>query len=173
MTTEPKLSDYRVEIAPDEAGGYVATVPDLPGCMGDGRTAPESLSDLGASFAAWIEAAKEMGREIPKPGGPAKPVAVLVRFPRTLHAEGTRAAEAEGTSFNQFVVATIAACIAGRKAASAIHTKTAKRRVSDHIEVIGTNEAGMQLVGLEELGRGVKSDRGVVSGESSASGSLH
>lgn len=51
-------SGYRVVLEPlheDEGGGWVASVPDLPGCMGDGDTEKEALQDADLSIAHWLQ----------------------------------------------------------------------------------------------------------------------
>ncbi len=53
--------------AEDQA--FVAEAPELPGCMADGKTHGEALSNLEIVMAEWIETASEMGRAIPKPSG--------------------------------------------------------------------------------------------------------
>jgi predicted RNase H-like HicB family nuclease len=61
---------YRVVIeplSPADGGGYFATVPDLPGCMSDGETPEEALSNVRDAIACWIEAATDMGRSVPQP----------------------------------------------------------------------------------------------------------
>ncbi len=61
---------YPVVVQPlkDENGsGFVATVPDLPGCMSDGETPEEALLNVQDAIAAWIEAAQDMGHKMPKP----------------------------------------------------------------------------------------------------------
>jgi antitoxin HicB len=61
---------YPVVVQPlkdEDGGGFVATVPDLPGCMSDGETPEEALQNVQDAIAAWIEAAQDMGRKIPKP----------------------------------------------------------------------------------------------------------
>jgi antitoxin HicB len=65
----PKL-EYPVIIEPlpqDEGGGFVALVPDLPGCMSDGETAQAALASVEDAVAAWIEEANALGRPIPRP----------------------------------------------------------------------------------------------------------
>jgi antitoxin HicB len=62
--------DYLVIIEPlaaAEGGGFVATVPDLPGCMSDGETAEEALANVHDAIAAWIEEARALGRAVPQP----------------------------------------------------------------------------------------------------------
>jgi antitoxin HicB len=61
----------RIErLADSDGGGYLATVPDLPGCMSDGETPEEALKNVQEAIASWIEAAKEWKQEIPKPSPP-------------------------------------------------------------------------------------------------------
>ena len=51
----------------EDGGGFLATVPDLPGCMSDGETREEAARAIEDAISAWIEEAKRMGRPIPKP----------------------------------------------------------------------------------------------------------
>jgi antitoxin HicB len=53
-----------------DGGGYLAIVPDLPGCMSDGETPEGALKNVQEAIASWIEAAKEWKQEIPKPTSP-------------------------------------------------------------------------------------------------------
>ena len=53
----------------DEDGMFIAEVPELPGCMADGETRMEALSNAEQIIDEWIETAKEMGRPIPTPKG--------------------------------------------------------------------------------------------------------
>jgi len=48
---------------------YIAKVPELPGCMADGKTYSEALKNVEIIVLEWIETAKQLGREIPKPKG--------------------------------------------------------------------------------------------------------
>lgn len=50
-----------------EGCGFIAIVPDLPGCMSDGDTAEEAISNVQDAILSWIEAAAEMKRAIPQP----------------------------------------------------------------------------------------------------------
>ena len=65
-----KPTDYPIVIEPlseEDGGGFVASVPDLPGCMSDGETPQDALANVGDAITAWIEAATDMGRPIPAP----------------------------------------------------------------------------------------------------------
>lgn len=62
--------DYAVLIEPlseDEGGGFLATVPDLPGCMSDGETRAEAAANADDAIAEWLDAAAALGRAIPAP----------------------------------------------------------------------------------------------------------
>lgn len=61
---------HKVVIEPlsaEDGGGFLATVPELPGCMSDGETPAEALANVEDAIGCWIEAAREMGRTIPEP----------------------------------------------------------------------------------------------------------
>ena len=61
--------DYPVQIEPLSAadgGGYLATVPALPGCMSDGETPEEALHNVQDAIATWIDAAREWGMAVPE-----------------------------------------------------------------------------------------------------------
>ncbi|MBV9238769.1 MAG: type II toxin-antitoxin system HicB family antitoxin [Xanthobacteraceae bacterium] len=65
--------EYAVRIerlADIDGGGYLATVPDLPGCMSDGETPEEALKNVQEAIESWVEAAKEWNEDIPKPSPP-------------------------------------------------------------------------------------------------------
>ena len=53
----------------EEDHAYVAEVPELPGCMADGATYQEALSNAEQIIGEWIETAESLGRPIPKPKG--------------------------------------------------------------------------------------------------------
>jgi predicted RNase H-like HicB family nuclease len=48
---------------------FLAEVPELPGGMADGHSYQEAVSNAEIIINEWIETAKELGREIPKPKG--------------------------------------------------------------------------------------------------------
>lgn len=63
-------SAYKVVIEPlsdDEGGGYIATVPELPGCMSDGATRAEAAANVEDAIATWLFCARKMGTPIPEP----------------------------------------------------------------------------------------------------------
>ena len=63
---------YKYEVVvwwSEEDRAYVAEVPELPGCMADGTSYEEALRNVQIIISEWIETAKKLGREIPKPKG--------------------------------------------------------------------------------------------------------
>ncbi len=53
----------------NEDYAFIAEVPELPGCMADGATYQEALTNAEVVIQEWIETAKELGRPIPEPKG--------------------------------------------------------------------------------------------------------
>ena len=57
-----------IESLPEaDGGGFLATVPDLPGCMSDGETREEAARNISDAIRAWISEASALGRPVPKP----------------------------------------------------------------------------------------------------------
>ncbi len=48
---------------------FVAEVPELSGCMADGKTHQKSASNAEIVIQQWIDTAMELGRTIPVPKG--------------------------------------------------------------------------------------------------------
>jgi antitoxin HicB len=62
--------EYPVLIEPlsgEDGGGFLATVPDLPGCMSDGESPEEALLNVRDAIKSWVEEARALGRDIPAP----------------------------------------------------------------------------------------------------------
>ena len=61
---------YPIKLRPltaEEGAGWLAEVPDLPGCMSDGPTPAAAADAVQDAIACWIEAAEEDGRPVPRP----------------------------------------------------------------------------------------------------------
>ena len=66
------MSQHKYEIIvywSDEDKAYIAEVPELPGCMADGKTYEDVINNVQIIISEWIETAKELGKPIPKPKG--------------------------------------------------------------------------------------------------------
>lgn len=53
----------------EEDHSYIVEVPELPGCMADGKTYEDALKNARVIIREWIQTSEELGREIPKPRG--------------------------------------------------------------------------------------------------------
>ncbi len=53
----------------DDDQSFIVEIPELPGCMADGETYEQAVSNAQQAIAEWIETAKELGRPIPEPRG--------------------------------------------------------------------------------------------------------
>ncbi len=58
---------YRVLIEQDEDGVFVAQVPALPGCVTQGSTRPEALTNAREAISAYLESLEEHDEPIPPP----------------------------------------------------------------------------------------------------------
>lgn len=97
---------YRMEIVEDAAeGGFVASYPDLPGCITCGETLESVVANALDAKRAWLEAALEDGIEINEPdcldnySGQFK-----LRIPKSLHRSLAEHSQREGISMNQYCV---------------------------------------------------------------------
>lgn len=62
------MRDYHINIFFSEADeGYIADIPDLESCSAFGRTPAEALAEVETAKAAWIEAARAGGKNVPPP----------------------------------------------------------------------------------------------------------
>lgn len=95
---------YRIEIVPDlDEGGFVASYPDLPGCITCGDTLEAIIRNAEDAKRAWITAALEDGITIHEPdslddySGQFK-----LRIPKSLHKALAEHSRREGISMNQY-----------------------------------------------------------------------
>lgn len=95
---------YRLEIVKDmEEGGYVASYPDLKGCLTSGETLESVAANAEDCKREWFRAAIEDGYEIPEPStvneysGQFK-----LRIPKSLHKILAEHSKQEGISMNQY-----------------------------------------------------------------------
>jgi len=52
-----------------EDDAFIAEVPELAGCMADGRSYVEAVQNAETAIAEWIETARLMGRSVPAARG--------------------------------------------------------------------------------------------------------
>ena len=65
--SEPRYEMIIYWSAEDDA--FIAEVPELPGCMADGRTYQEVVTNAETTIKEWIETARSLGRPVPRPKG--------------------------------------------------------------------------------------------------------
>jgi len=53
----------------EEDQSFVVEVPELPGCMADGETYEQAVTNAKQVIEEWIETARKLGRPIPEPKG--------------------------------------------------------------------------------------------------------
>jgi len=53
----------------EDDDAYIVDVPELPGCMADGKTYNEAIQNALIVIEEWMETAKELRRSIPMPKG--------------------------------------------------------------------------------------------------------
>lgn len=107
-----------------DGGGFLFTMPDIPGVMADGDTELEAIRDGREAFATTVSAMVDMGQEVPAPAFNANDFTpasasgkVLARLPRSMHLQLTARAKTEGVSLNSLVLALIAEGLGRRSSA--------------------------------------------------------
>ena len=64
------MSKYEIIIYWSDAdNAYIAEVPELAGCIADGKTYAEAVHNAEVIIGEWIETARSLGRAIPVPRG--------------------------------------------------------------------------------------------------------
>lgn len=95
---------YQIVIKPSSEGGYVAYIPDLPGCITQGETLAEIAEMIEDAKAGWLDLALQDGKEIPEPDPEEEYSGKFnVRIPKSLHKELAVKAREEKVSLNQTV----------------------------------------------------------------------
>ena len=59
--------EFDVILEAQDDGGYVASVPDLPGVWTQGDTREEAVAMVKDAIAGYLETLEELGRPLPKP----------------------------------------------------------------------------------------------------------
>ena len=95
---------YKLEIVPDSTeGGYVASYPELRGCITVGDTLASVAANAEDAKREWIQAAMEEGIEIPEPLSEAEYSGQFkLRIPKSLHRDLAQHSKEEGISMNQY-----------------------------------------------------------------------
>lgn len=112
--------DYPVEIqriSEIDGGGFLASIPMLPGCMTDGATLEEAYENIKAAKSEWLESMLERGMTIDEPATHEEfSGKFMVRLPKSLHRSLVQCSKREGISLNQFVTNSLAFCMGRQEA---------------------------------------------------------
>ena len=115
-----RLGDYPFTVRPlaaEEGGGYLIEFPDVPGCISDGETPEEAITNGRDALKSVLLTMKEFGDAIPQPGSLAAASGQWrQRVPRSLHSRLVTRAQQEGVSLNTLVTAMIAEGLGKRRA---------------------------------------------------------
>lgn len=62
------MSDYSINVFfSEEDNGWIAEIPDLPGCSAYGDTPEQAVAEVGIAKLAWLETAVATGLPVPGP----------------------------------------------------------------------------------------------------------
>jgi len=110
-----RFEDFAINIAPlpaEEGGGYLVTLPDLPGCIADGETIDDAVAEARDAFNAGAMAEMEDKGGLPAPKSYSGQF--VQRIPKTLHMRLAKRAASEGVSLNQLAATLLARGLAER-----------------------------------------------------------
>jgi antitoxin HicB len=88
MTIKPKYSVLIRSLPPEDGGGWLAMVPDLPGCSSDGETQMQALENVQEAIETWLATAAKHGYPVPEQDN-----FIAVAFPQDIPNEVLRQAE--------------------------------------------------------------------------------
>jgi antitoxin HicB len=137
--------NYPIELVCEEEG-FVASHPDLPGCISQGATADEAVANLAQARAAWLEVRIEDGLFIPAPLPEEFSGRISLRMPAALHASLAANAQRQAVSLNLYMVTLLAEAVGLGKGISATDSILADMRAA-----FDSLRAAMEL--LQPLGR--------------------
>ena len=103
--------DYPIDLVRDD-GIYVASHPDLPGCVSMGATPTEAVENLAEVRSLWLEGQLAAGNTIPEPSRVESYSGKFVlRVPKALHRMADQRARYEGVSLNTFITSVLAGAL--------------------------------------------------------------
>jgi antitoxin HicB len=117
MMKEKNIDDYLAlpytrELIPEPEGGWFVRIKELPGCMSQGDTPEDALAMIADAMEGWLETALAHNHPIPVPRDDLDYSGkFVVRVPRSMHRKLAEAAQADGVSLNQWIVAALAVAL--------------------------------------------------------------
>lgn len=79
-TIQKQVYQYTSVFEPAEEGGYVVSIPTLPGCHSQGDTFEEAFANIKEAAELYLEVKQEQGEPIPQDRSPV----IVVPVPITL-----------------------------------------------------------------------------------------
>ena len=76
-----KILKYTVIFEPAKEGGYIVSVPALPGCITEGDTFEQALEMVKDAIAGYLASLKKHGEEIPVENAPSVMSTVDIPYP--------------------------------------------------------------------------------------------
>ena len=126
-----------------------ARVEELPGCAATGPTPEEAVARVRSLMTTWFADALDTDQEIPEPRADELPSGkLLVRMPRTLHADLARAADGEGVSLNQLIVGALTSAVAWRRPGGAAPAPAPSSRSRTLTIVLAANLAVLAIAAI-------------------------
>jgi antitoxin HicB len=149
--------DYPIELTKDE-GAYVASHPDLPGCVSFGDDPNIAVKNLTAIKRLWIEGQISSGNPIPEPSADGEYSGKFVlRIPKGLHRMAEVKARHEGVSLNSYVSNVLAGALGFARSDQRQSVSTLAQNLSLHWYDIQTNcDVPSRMLTLWQHGRATR-----------------
>lgn len=75
---------YFIQIEPQEGGGFIVSIPTLPGCMTEGETVEECLENIQDAAEGYLYVLYKHGRQLPVEHG--EPHSISIHPQKIIHA---------------------------------------------------------------------------------------
>lgn len=106
---------YVRRLLPDPECGYTVTVHEFPGCIAEGDTAEEALSNFDRAAESWLAVCLSGGYPIIGPLGAAEHVGrIALSIPRGLHGDVAELAQLDECTVEQLLVVAISEYVGRR-----------------------------------------------------------
>lgn len=113
---KPIEKPYTFRLTPDVAGGYIATIQELPGCVAEGDSSEEAITNITKAAHSWMDAARHLGQKIPEPISLSEYSGkIALRVPRSIHKQAAELSLLEGVSTNQLLLTAISNYLGGKE----------------------------------------------------------
>lgn len=101
-------TEFQKIVEDDGETYYRVTVPRLPGVIAYSDSIEEGMSEIEESKKAWFSSCLRRNVKIPEPIRKKYSGKLLVRLPKSLHAQLAEEAEKENVSLNSFIISKLA-----------------------------------------------------------------